>query len=90
MFLKSTSPHPPEKRPAGLIRVQLGAVSLPPPFCSDKGATARCRPCRAVTSPLLHTHVKEVQTYGLLLAVLVEVWKVRFPGVSSVATASIV
>jgi hypothetical protein len=78
MLLKSTPSHPQEKRPVGLIRVQLGAVSLPPPHCSDKGATVRCRPCRAVTSPLLHTLVKEVQPYGLLLALLVGIWKVGF------------
>jgi hypothetical protein len=72
MLLKSTPPHPPENRPVGLIRVQLGAVSLFPPLSSDKGATVRCCPCRAVTSPLLHILVKEVQPYGLFLAVLVK------------------
>lgn len=81
MLLKSTPPHPPENRPVGLIRVQLGAVSLFPPLCSDKGATVRCCPCRAVTSPMLHTLVKEVQPYALLLALLVE-----FSWFSSIAT----
>lgn len=81
MLLKSTPPHPPENRPVGLIRVQLGVVSLFPPLCSDKGATVRCCPCRAVTSPMLHTLVKEVQPYGLLVALLVE-----FSWISSIAT----